>query len=194
MRLMIQPFVRPPDPETVPFTSSFGHLAVMPTPIFPDFFRRRTDAVPAQPPPGFTLIELLVVIAIIAILAGLMLPALSRAKEKSQKAHCANSLRQLGLGAVMYADENGDYLPTVTRTASSFTTYYLRRNYNDYLNLGLLLKTKTVTAPRAFYCASRERRPGEVAGPNPGPLTSRIGPQAAPPSRQVKFFEELDVL
>ncbi|HNQ90614.1 MAG TPA: type II secretion system protein [Verrucomicrobiota bacterium] len=57
---------------------------------------------------GFTLIELLVVIAIIAILAGMLLPALARAKAKGQGIHCMNSLRQLKLAWLMYAHDNGD--------------------------------------------------------------------------------------
>jgi len=74
-----------------------------------------TDFCPRFSTPGsrhaFTLIELLVVIAVIAILAALLLPALSRAKQKAWTTSCNSNLHQIGLAMRMFADENGELYP-----------------------------------------------------------------------------------
>jgi len=76
----------------------------------------------APAPDGFTLVELLVVLAIIAILAALLLPAVSRAKEAGRGAACISNLRQIGVALQLYVDENQQRLPFMRDRATVMDT------------------------------------------------------------------------
>jgi len=69
---------------------------------------------------GFTLIELLVVMAIIMILAGILMPVFSQAREAARKVDCLSNLRQLGIAAMMYAEDHGGRLPSAGFSDGSF--------------------------------------------------------------------------
>ena len=125
-----------------------------PSPIITRPLPRPAPTTPSAP--GFTLIELLVVIAIIAILAGLLLPALSRAKFRGKVVNCTSNYRQWGLAYTMYAGDNRDHLPTWRMGATGLNPWDVPTNMVPaLLPYGL-------TVPM-WFCAARSGEYAAVA-------------------------------
>ena len=109
---------------------------------------------------AFTLVELLVVIAIIAILAAMLLPALSKAKQKGWTTSCNSNLRQIGLGMKIYADENGERYPV-----SGGNIYWNATDPGTKRQSWMQQISSFVGSTNAFNCPGNVQLPRHLRGP-----------------------------